>query len=289
MRNSVLASLFLSLAAPAMATPLLVDGNLNDWHVTVSDSSTHTPASIFTSVSVDQGTLFSSAIEDTDDLAGDSGYLGPHYGGQNYDAEFMAVAIANSKIYLAIVSGQRPDNGLQRYSPGDLRIVANNGITYGLEIGGGTGGAANQGAITEGAAGSTYVLNGSGWTQSVNATSAAQTAGSLWRNVTWINSPIDGAPVQFVANAQSSLVGMADYYFSRNAFGSQHSIIELSLDVNLFGNASNLDFYWGPSCNNDVLTVKDDLTNSRVPLPGTLTLLGLGLFGVSVARRKFNA
>lgn len=292
MRRSLVSLTFILLAAPAMAVPLLVDGNLNDWHVTVNDSKTSKPASVFSTVAVDQGKLYSYAIEDSNDLGGLGEYLGPHYGGQKYDVEFMAVAIVANRIHLAIVSGQRPDNGLQYFSPGDLRIVASNGITYGVEIGGGAGASKpkdpKQAAITEGAAGTTYVLNSSGVTSSVVATDGRQTAGSVWSNVSWINSPIanDHTPVQFNVNKASHLVGMADYIFTRDAFGSQHSIIEMSLDMAWFGGATNLDFFWGPSCDNDILTVHDDLPGNRVPLPGTLALLGLGMAGLTAARRN---
>lgn len=287
-----IATLAMLMTMPAMATPLLVDGNLNDWHVTVADSKNATPASIFSTVKVDQGKLYDYAIEDTNDLAGHGVFLGPHYGGQDYDVEFMAVAIAAGRIHVAIVTGQRPDNGFAYYSPGDLRIVDNNGKRYGMEVGGGSGRAQNDkktqlGAINEGAAGSTYQLDNSGNTTKVKTTDTRQVAGSVWSNVTWINSPIDGEPVQFAINSKSQLLGMADYYFSRDAYGSQHSIIELSLDASWFQGATNLDFYWTPSCNNDILSVKDDVTNgNHVPLPGTLALLGLGMAGLSAMQRR---
>lgn len=292
MLRKPLATLALFLAMPVMATPLIVDGNLKDWNVIVADSKNAQPASIFTSVKVDQGRLYDHAIEDSNDKAGHGVFLGPHYGGQDYDVEFMAVAIYGSRIHLAIVSGQRPDNGFAYYSPGDLRIIDNNGRSYGMEIGGGAGRAQNDNksrldAITAGAAGSTYQLDKNGNTIKHTTSTAAQVAGSVWSNVSWINSPIDGQPVQFAINRSSRQLGLAEYYFSRDAYGSQHSIIELSLDASWFSDASNLDFYWAPSCNNDLLSVKDDLTyNNRVPLPGTLALVGLGIAGLSFMQRR---
>ncbi len=93
------------------------------------------------------------AIEDTSDSAGDNGFVGPNYGGQNYDVEFLGVKQQGSRIYLAMVSGLRPDNGFERFGPGDIRLVVN-GVTYGIEVGGGVGGGAG-GMLTGGMEGST--------------------------------------------------------------------------------------------------------------------------------------
>ncbi|RJG01904.1 PEP-CTERM sorting domain-containing protein [Noviherbaspirillum sedimenti] len=229
--------------------------------------------------------LLGYAIEDTNDTKNDY-YLGPHYGGQNYDVEFMAVAYQAGKIFLTIATGQRPDNGAQYYSPGDIRIVDNNNKVYGIEVGGGAGGTGiKQGAINEGAQGTTYTLNSNGYTVSSANAAAAQTAGSIWSNVQWMSSPIAGetAGVQFNAGVNSAKLGMADYVYTRDDVTNQHSVIELSFELAMFSNASALDFFWAPSCNNDVLNVHADV--SQVPEPATLALFGVGLLGF-VRRRR---
>src|SRR3569623_1045999 len=141
-----------------VASPIKVDGELSDCDVVVSDGN----ESNFYHLNLSSG-LLGYHRDDQSDSAGDGGYLGPHYGGQNYDAEFMGVALQDSMLYVAIVTGQRPDKGLERYSPGAILIVTSNGLV-GIAVGGGKGGI-NCCAITVGADGATYSVDGNGFTK----------------------------------------------------------------------------------------------------------------------------
>ncbi len=255
---------------PAMA--LIVDGNLSDWGVNVADQNQST-----FNFAVNIG-LLGSHVEDQDDLAGDSGYLGPNIGGQNFDAEMMAVALTGGRFYISIVTGQRPDNGLARYNPGDL-IITTAGGTFGLEVGGGAGGGAGS-AIAAGATGSTYTLNSSGFTTAHANANAQQTAGSIWGNVDWLLDPISPkVPVQFAINGGSTFVGLADYIYTRNTVTSQHAIIELSFPAAWFAGNSIESFTWRPSCGNDELQV-------MVPEPASLGLMLLGVAAVVRSNRR---
>jgi len=276
----------LALGGPAFAGPI-VDGSVTDWGITVGDGNTSnflTPNVAGTVL----GSTFFFAREDQNDLAGDSGYVGPNYGGQNYDVEFMGVALVGSQIFISIVTGQRPDNGLMRFSPGDIRIVANNGRVYGIEVGGGAGGAAGAGALTHAGdpLGSTYTLNSSGFT--LSHSTSARTVGSIWQDPNWLMDPIPPATAVQLANDDSGTkVGTANFVYTRDGdLTAQHSVIELSLDRTIFGDATALDIYWAPSCGNDVLVVNDDLPTTRVPEPGTLAALGIGLIGLAMVRRR---
>src|SRR5690349_5205356 len=172
------------------ASAIVVDGDPSDWGVTVADSAGSNHNSTF-NFAGNIG-LIGSQVEDTSDTAGDSFVLNPHSGGQNFDAEAMGVAIQNNTLFVLIVSGQRPDNGFSRYNPGDLRIVTNLD-TYGMEMGGGIGGGAGT-TINQGATGSTYTINAStGFTGSYADADPSQLAGSIWKNVTWIPTPLTPA------------------------------------------------------------------------------------------------
>jgi hypothetical protein len=169
-------------------------------------------------------------------------------------------------LFLAIVSGQRPDNGLTRFAPADIQITTDTAV-YRIEVGGGVGGGAG-GAIVENASGTTYGIDGDGWSTGTVSTPSAQKAGSIWDN-SWViyynQLQIPGA----------TKIGTADYVFTRNSVTTQHSMIELSLPLSLFGSETIIGIDWAPACDNDELAL-----NLNVPEPSSVVLAGLGLVGL---------
>ena len=160
-------------------------------------------------------------------------------------------------------------------------------ITPLIGTGGGPGG-----AQTEGAAGSFYNLNGSGYTSSETASPSAQKVGTIWKNVTWTNDPLGmNSPVQFTINGGSTQVGTADYIFTRNTVTTQHSIIEFAFDITaLIGTGSGLlDITWGPSCSNDLAEVFVVVPSRDIPTPAPaalpLFLAGIGFMAMLRRRR----
>jgi hypothetical protein len=281
----------LALSGPSFAGPITVDGNVSDWGITVGDNNSSNFSAPGVIGTVLNQTFF-FALEDAPDNSGDAYFLGPHYGGQNYDAEFMGLAFSGTTMYLTIVTGQRPDNGFSKFSPGDIRIVAKeskNGpvtSTFGIEVGGGRGGASDLNRLTAGGDGSTYTLNSSGYT--IGHANSPRTVGSVWQNPNWLLDPIAyEAQVQMTNDLTGTPVGTADFVYTRNGDPTkQHAVIELALNLSIFDGAGALDIYWAPSCNNDVLEINDDLPGGRVPEPGTLAALGIGFLAIRLVRRR---
>ena len=245
--------------------------------MTIADNN----ASVWTLIPSPQ--ILGSHLEDQSDTAGESANLGPNQGGQNYDAEFMAAAMDEDYLYLAIVIGQRPDNGFASFAPGDVRIVTSV-ATYGLEIGGGAGG--QDGAmLSGGAAGSTYTLNSHGVTTGHADADVLQTAGSLWSGVEWLLDPIaPQGPVQFVITDGSTQAATAEYRYTRNSLTAQHAIIELAIPRSAFQATEKVSsIHWRPSCGNDELDVTP--INREVPEPATVGLLIAGGFMFTIRRR----
>lgn len=279
------------LFSASVEAGFVVDGDLSDWGVTNSTLTTWTIASVSSGAAIGDGFEFKYMREDSSDTAGDSGFLGPNYGGQNYDAEFLGVGRNGSYLVIAIVTGQRPDNGFARFAPGDIRIGTSLGY-FGVEVGGGAGG--NGGAaINEGAPGSTYTLNSSGFTTAHTASPPGNlhTAGSVWLTSPsdWILDPItagtppfDGKqPVQLQFTG-GILKGTADYIYTLNSLTAQHAVIELAIPMSVFGGALIESVQWAPACGNDVLYVE---TAIHSPEPATLVMSLLGMAGFAGVRR----
>jgi hypothetical protein len=303
------------IAAALLTTMLLVngsaragvtvDGNLSDWGVVsvadnngsnygVSNNSTGTTG-------LPGGGTAYYHTEDQNDNAGDGGFLDPNYGGQNYDAEYMGATIQGTKMSIAIVTGQRSDNGLNRFAPGDIQIVTSIG-TFGIEAGGGPGTGGAAGAIVSGDLGSTYRLNSNGFTTGVLESdgtvtgnisgspalvaSAQQTAGSMWLDPQWLLDPISpqgNTQFQFVGG---TLIGEVDYFYTNDTVTDEHAIIELSFDAAaMFGAGVTIEsVHWRPSCGNDELNLT--LGETVVPEPSSMIIWSMLALGAVFYRRR---
>lgn len=272
-----LAVIVLCATARIASSAVAVDGMLGDWGITLGSNNklsfngglvNNAPSGSYVDNFLNSGSRLYYHSEDSNDAAGDSGSLGPYAGGQNYDGEYMGVKVVGDKLSLAIATGQRLDNGLQRYSPGDLRIVTDRGI-FGIEMGGGQGDmSSNGGEFGLGSDGTTYCLNSSGFTKSTishGSSPTDRTAGSIWLTETgdWILDPIAnlvGTQLNHSTLEQSNRVGSVDAYIYNHAESlGEHAFIEMVLDLDwLLGSFSDiklLSVFWSPSCDNDELIV----------------------------------
>lgn len=296
------ALLFAAATSPANGG-VTVDGNLSEWGVTNASASSWSIAGSNSGLpvfgtAVGSGFSFSYMREDITDIVSDSEPLGPNSGGQRYDAEFMGVGNDGANLVIAIVTGQRRDNGFTRFSPGDIRIATNQGV-FGIEVGGGAGtSTANGASVVEGVAGSgsTYALNSSGFTTGHTASSGPAStehrAGTMWKTTSsdWILDPINGGtpprnglePVQMQFTG-GTYAGTADYIYRFDSVLGAHAVIELSIALSSFNNAIINSIQWAPSCGNDFVYLDNQAI--QTPEPATLAMGLLGVAGIGALRR----
>jgi hypothetical protein len=331
-----------AVAGTAPAAAMSVDGSLAaDWGIAVQDYTgptggcgdvaancigTNWTGSQFSTVQNYNGTnnvqatLLGGALklgssldnnihEDGNDISNNYGgvqQLNPYSGGQNFDAEFMGVAQSNGKLFITIVSGQRPDNLRDDFEPGDLKLTITSGGgpangLYGIELGGGK--ATNDGgsgaAITgKGGAGSTYVLNANGY--STGETATTNKVGDVVKGATYIPHPLNtplSDNTQMQDGTGTKTMEVDAIYETQDSVGNQHNIIELELDIaTLLGTtdknawtAYNLDLLWGPGCGNDVAVTGVQFAANDIPEPAGLALFGLGALGLGFLRRRKTA
>lgn len=218
-------------------------------------------------------------VEDSNDRNNDSRvYLGPGYGGQRFDVEFLSVGQDPDSFDINIATGQRQDNGFNNYCPGDILLLLDDGHYIGIEVGGGLGGAVgSSGIIQAGDPGSFYTVDSNGFTATHQLTDPAQSAGSVWENPLLSSSPLVPSLVTQFIGQPGGLLGIATYSYVQNPAPDVHAVIQVEIPLSFLSGHEVTRIWWGPACGNDVLTI------ARVPEPtsgflaasGLLILLGL--------------
>jgi len=244
-----------------------VDGNLAEWGIT-QGSGGHLvyngynyiyPSQPPTSGKKDVadvsgfGKVFFHA-EDSDDSLGLSALIGPNHGGQHFDGEFLGVAFRGDGLWIAIATGQRPDNGKAEFEPGDIRIETSAGV-FGIETGGGEGNTSlHVKTVQTGDHGSTYNLNGSGYASSVTDL-PGRAAGSLYstQDSDWIVNNTPGSNNVRAQVQGGTYEGLIDYVYSASSGYNYHAFLEARVPYGDLGNALIKKVSWAPSCANDVL------------------------------------
>jgi hypothetical protein len=278
----VVAAGFAVVSAMAGSAPagVTIDGSIAEWGVNINSLAGGAAPSGTT------GFLFTNKNE----------YWNPGGGGQPYDAEWMGIAkgtgVNSNILYIAIISGQRPSYGQGNFGLGDIELTVTNGTTktYGIETGGSqTGG---NSVVEEGENGAYFTLDSNGYTVTPFETNYASglVAGSLWlatpqSGTNWLGGVTSFDKYTQInptwANANlASKVGTTDYVYTANTNldgnNGTHSVIELALDLSLFGAGASLDkIHWGPACGNDFVELEPGIIvvqNVDVPEPASMAI-----------------
>jgi hypothetical protein len=192
------------------------------------------------------------AVEDW--TSGGNGYLGPGYGGQDYDCEAAYIGADDSNLYLAIVTGfplagRYDSNTGDRYMPGDLAIDVGSDGTYDYAV-------------------------------DVDGNGALRSGNLAWENPSIMGGPAWGH-VMDPLRARSWTHTDVISGFRYGTFSGRYSI-EAVIDRDLLPSASSYTLHWTMGCGNDGMNI----AIQPVPEPSTILLLGAGLVGAAFAYRR---
>lgn len=236
---------FLLCFGSAHAVTININGDMSDWGISATTG-------FSTADSVDNPVIdYQNGVHFwEEDGLGNSGYVGPGYGGQDYDIEALYVTSDATNLYIGIITGFFPsgDNYM-----GDIAIdLDSDGVyEYGIDT--------STGNFHSG-------LTSADWSVPVHFGSSTPVS---------IAAGNTGIPV----NIPGSF-----YYGEMNLDGQNTDLyaIEVAVALTDLSWEGHGNFHITQWCGNDA----GDLTVAPVPEPATVILLGIGLLGLAGYSRK---
>ncbi len=200
-----------------------------------------------------------SGFYSAEDGVGPKGYVGPGYGGQDYDVEYIGLKFyTDGTLFFGLQTGfNLVDGSPHGYMPGDLALDVNNDGTYEYAI--------------------DFSIHGSDVTFNLYSVSS-------WNDVAFSQHDVSNPFEYKTGTLIDSFVGVyGSGVFSNNVDGGTSHVIEGTFDLGLLLSYTGgpITLHWTMECGNDYLNV----TTSPVPEPSTALLLFAGLAGFVLVRR----
>ena len=187
----------------------------------------------------------------------DGGFVGPGWGGQAFDVEYLGLYITLNKVYFGLQTGFNVAAAdVSGYRPGDFALDVNGDGMY------------------------DYAIDFS--------VSGATASFSLYDVTSWKDSDFFSIANPFEMNEGTKIDDFTGAFgsgtYANNSDGGTSYVLEGSFDLDLLDAyaGSDIGIHWTMQCGNDYL----NQTSAPVPEPATMLLFGCGLIGLAAVGKK---